>query len=183
MGTRQIGQWPAGARRRIQRIEQLQAGALHARPGDHRGIVGTQRRRRYTESKPALLRKPQKGRADRMVGRNTASNDQNRIGYFPLLTKLFHRHANPVHQTVDHRRLKGGRKVRARCRSEIRIAYDLTHGRLEVGRGLLTELPPLDGNAGEARTALRNPNLSWPRARKRESCRIGALRLIHAAGA
>src|SRR5258708_37407226 len=76
-GRRGVGiEWPAWARGEVGPVREAEAQPLEARPGDHRAIVGAERRRRRDEIEAMALRQIAEPAAQRGVGGDAAGDDE-----------------------------------------------------------------------------------------------------------
>src|SRR5258707_2381590 len=80
-GRRGVGiEWPAWARGEVGPVAEAEAQPLEARPGDHRAIVGAERRRRRDEIEAMALREIGEPAAQRDVGGDAAGDDEAAAG-------------------------------------------------------------------------------------------------------
>ncbi len=105
---------PAGARRAVAVAAArnlTRRESFEPSPGDHRAIVGTKRHRRHHKAGTRFFRGIEKRRADRLVGRNAAGNDERRGIDAGRGTELFQRQLRLDDDDIGDGGLKGGGEI------------------------------------------------------------------------
>src|SRR5947209_2234482 len=125
---------PSRAGRGIHRIDQTQCQPLGTGPGDHRAIVGAERRRRYDQGGLGFRRDVLQRAADRLVGSDAPGSNKRARRTEPF-RKQPQPDAQPVGRRFQHRRLKARAEIADVLRLErIEPAGLVAHRRLQSGQ-------------------------------------------------